>query len=184
MTEHQEVSEGHAHAAKGKVIHLRNTARAFEDLFRESYGAVYNYVRYRMAGDDAAEDVVAEAFLRAARAFDRFDPSRAQFSTWVITIASNCMRDYWRRARPAVALEEIPENIYSQPDAAEAQASKDQIDRLLAILSSEERNLIVMKYREGYHNVEIAEKLGMNASTVSTKLFNAIAKMRSVIEED
>ena len=41
-----------------------------------------------------------------------------------------------------------------------------------------------MKYREGYRNVEIAEKLGMNASTVSTKLFNAIAKMRSVIEED
>jgi DNA-directed RNA polymerase specialized sigma24 family protein len=54
------------------------------------------------------------------------------------------------------------------------------VDRLLSVLSEEERNLVVMKCREGYRNVEIAAELDMNPSTVSTRIFNAMAKMRSV----
>ena len=73
--------------------------REFERLYRESYGLVYNYVRMRMGGADDAEDVVAEAYLKAARSFGAFDPARAKFSTWVVRIAANCMNDRWRRAR-------------------------------------------------------------------------------------
>jgi RNA polymerase sigma-70 factor (ECF subfamily) len=176
------VLEKAASAADGRVLRSRalSREREFERLYRESYGMVYNYVRYRMPGDAAAEDVVAEAYLRAARAFDGFDPARSKFSTWVTTIASNCMRDHWRRSRPSVGLEEVPDKVFSQPDAVDDLADRDMVDRLLSVLSEEERNLVVMKYREGYRNVEIAAELDMNPSTVSTRIFNAMAKMRSV----
>lgn len=141
---------------------------------------MYNYVRSRMAGDDAAEDVVAEAYLNAARHFDTFDPSRAKFSTWVIKIASNAMVSYWRKERPTATLEELPESVITQPPAQEEVIDRDQVDRLLAVLDDTERELVVMKYREHYKNIEIAEELGMNASTVSTKLANALSKMRAV----
>ena len=155
--------------------------REFERLYRESFDMVYNYVRYRMSSDEAAEDVVAEAYLKAARSFGEFDPARAKFSTWVVKIASNCMRDYWRKAKPTASLDDVPEGFFSQPDETDALADRDLVDRLLSALSAEERNLVVMKYREGYRNVDIAAELGMNASTVSTKLAHAIAKMRSLV---
>lgn len=154
----------------------------FTKLYAESYALVYNYVRSRMVGDAAAEDVVADAFLQAARHFDSYDPSRAKFSTWVIKIASNAMVSYWRKSKPVVDLEEVPANSLAQDPEQEDLADRDLVDRLLAVLDENERQLVVMKYREGFRNVEIAEELGMNASTVSTKLANALAKMRDFAE--
>ena len=156
--------------------------REFERLYRESYGLVYNYVRCRMADDAATEDVVAEAFCKAARSFGSIDPARAKFSTWVVKIAINCMNDHYRRTRPVSSIDDVPECVLAQPDAAGGVADRDLVDRLLGALDAMERELVLMKYREGYRNVEIAAELGMNASTVATKLANALAKMRAAYE--
>lgn len=148
----------------------------------ESYGLVYNYVRYRMANDHATEDVVADAFLKAARAFDRFDPARSKFSTWVINIAINCMNSHYRKVRPTVALDDAPLNATVDYGEADHVDDRDMVDRLLGCLDEDERRLVVMKYHEDKRNVDIAQELGMNASTVSTKLANALAKMRAAAE--
>ena len=140
---------------------------------------MYNYVRSRMRDDDGAEDVVAEAYLKAARSFSRYDPTRAKFSTWVVRIAVNCMNDRWRRARPTACIDDVPESRLAQPDGTAAVDDRELVDRLLDVLDDRERDLVLMKYLLGYRNVDIAEELGMNASTVSTKLANALAKMRS-----
>lgn len=152
--------------------------REFERLYRESYDYVYNYVRCRMADDAATEDVVAEAFYKAARSFGMFDPARAKFSTWVAKIAVNCMNDHYRRLRPTSCIDDVPESRLACPDGTGSLDDRDLADRLLGVLDPSERELVVMKYREGYHNVDIAAELGMNSSTVATKLANALAKMR------
>lgn len=154
----------------------------FTELYLESYPFVYNYVRYRMANDSEAEDIVSEAYLLAARSFERFDPSRAKFSTWVITIAINCMRGYWRKQRPTVDLEEVPQVVFSVVGDESQVDDRDEVDMLLGVLDQEECELVLMKYRDGKRNVDIADELGMNQSTVSTKLFKAIGKMRAVRE--
>lgn len=156
----------------------------FTNLYLESYALVFNYVRSRVLNNHDAEDIVASAFLQAARHFDNFDPARAKFSTWVITIAHNTMISHWRKNRPTSMLEDVPENLVSQSATQESLADRDLVDRLLASLNETERQLVIMKYRESYRNVEIAEELNMNASTVSTKLANALAKMRVIVENE
>ena len=133
-----------------------------------------------MADDSAAEDVVAEAYLRAARSFSKFDPNRAKFSTWVTKIAINCMTSYWRKVRPTATLDEVPEKLVSQPPVQDDVDERDFVDRLLSVLDDTERILVVMKYREGYRNIDIAAELAMNPSTVSTKLANTLSKMRAM----
>lgn len=157
-----------------------DAARSFELRYRESYPMVYNYVLRRMASREAAEDVVSEAYLHAARAYGRYDPARARFSTWVITIACNCMRDWWAAHPTTAPLEEIAEGAYAEDGEHDAGlADRDLVERLLRVLDDEERELVHLKYYEGRRNVEIAERLGMNASTISTKLARAMAKMRA-----
>ncbi|MBE6478914.1 MAG: sigma-70 family RNA polymerase sigma factor [Olsenella sp.] len=155
--------------------------REFTRLYRESYGLVYNFVRYRMASDEA-EDVVAEAYLLAARSFHKFDPTRAKFSTWVVRIAINCMADYYRKAKVSVDLEDVPEAILSVQGGYEGVEDRDLVDQLLGVLGEHEREIVLMKYREGKRNVDIAQELGMNASTVSTELARALEKMRVSLE--
>ena len=163
-------------------VSSRRGAREFTRLYRESYPLVYNYVRVRMTDDAAAEDVVSEAFLLAARFFDRFDPSRAKFSTWVVKIAINCMRGHWRKERPTVAIDDLPESTFAVFDESAEVDNRELVGLLLKELDDRERELVLLKYRDGLRNVEIAERLGMNASTVSTVLSRAIARMREVYE--
>lgn len=160
----------------------RRQKQSFEALYRESYDRVYNYVYLRMGGGSDVEDVVADAYMKAARAFDRFDPHRAQFSTWVIRIAQNVIVDHWRRDRTTVALDNVSEAAFAVPDDTDAIADRQLVGQLLGALTPEEADLVLMKYRDGKRNVDIAKELGMNPSTVASKLFNALRKMRDISE--
>lgn len=169
-------------ASQNTTSHMHGAPRSsgaeFERLYLESYGMVYGYVRARMGNDADAEDIVAEAFLKAARSFSSFDPLRARFSTWVVAIAKNCMVSYFRKEKQIANLEDVPESTFAVAGGQDAVDDQDLAYRLLACLDDVEHELVVMKYRDGMRNIDIAYELGMNASTVSTKLSNALAKMR------
>ena len=152
--------------------------REFERLYLESFPTVYGWVRARMASDAEAEDVVADAFMRAARAFPTFDPARAKFSTWVTTIARNCMISYFRKERPTTPIENVPENVLTVDGGQDEATDLMLVKQLIACLNDEERELVALKYRQGLRNVDIAEQLDINTSTVATKLARALEKMR------
>jgi RNA polymerase sigma-70 factor (ECF subfamily) len=135
-----------------------------------------------MNGDSATEDVVAEAYLLAARSFKQFDPSRAQFSTWVTRIATNCMVSHYRKERPVVPLDGLMESAISCTDETDTVGDQELVARLLAVLDDRGRQVVLMKYRDGMRNVEIASQLEMNSSTVSTILARSISKMREAYE--
>ena len=163
-----------------RVVHGKDDPAEFVRLYRENYERVRNYVLYRMAGSSDAEDVVAEAFLKAARAFHRFDSERSSFSTWVISIARNCVADYWRKLRIASPIDDAPESMFAANDEYPGlDESKLRVQELLVRLNPDERELVYMKYYAEMKNVEIAEKLGMNASTIASKLQRALQKMRA-----
>lgn len=157
-----------------------HAAPDFATCYRENYSRVYNYVFYRLLDRSQTEDVVSEAFFRAARAFDGFDASKASFSTWVIAIAKNCIIDLFRRSHPSGNIEDIPERVFATEDSYdELDETHEEAVALLALLNEEEREIIYCKYYREMKNAEIAEELGLNASTVATKLSRALAKMRA-----
>ena len=166
-----------------KAARVRQREQEFERAYLESYPVVYNYVRYRMNGADATEDVVAEAFMLAAKSFDRFDPRRSKFSTWVTSIAINCMKSYYRKARPTASIDDVSESTMAVEGCQDEVDDCAFVDQLLGVLDDTEREIVVMKYREGLRNVDIAHALNMNASTVSTKVASALAKMRVVAQK-
>jgi S-DNA-T family DNA segregation ATPase FtsK/SpoIIIE len=72
--------------------------------------------------------------------------------------------------------------IAAVPGEQDAVADRDLTTRLLAVLDDLECEIVLLKYRDGMRNVDIASCLDMNASTVSTKLAKALAKMRAETE--
>lgn len=145
---------------------------------------MYGWVRARMARDADAEDIVAEAYLKAARSFDSFDPTRAKFGTWVTSIAKNCMASHFRKSQPTAALDDVSESAFAVDGGQDAVGDLMLVKQLLACLDDDERQLVALKYRDGLRNVDIAQELGINPSTVATKLSRALAKMRAIVEKD
>ena len=160
-----------------------DSALEFERLYLESYPLVYNYAYRCLLDRIDVEDVVSESFLRAAHAFDRFDPDRAKFSTWAVAILRNCIAEHCRVRLPLAPIDDVVDDVHAHTDHAEHISNADLVRRLLNVLTVEERELVTLKYYADMRNTEIAEELGLNPSTVSTRLSRALAKMREAALE-
>jgi len=66
----------------------------FEQLFDEYYDRIFVYISFRVRNPQDAEDLTAEVFLKAFA--NPYNPEIARFSTYVFTIASNILKNYYR----------------------------------------------------------------------------------------
>lgn len=148
---------------------------AFEQLVRRHAGPLLAFCR-RLLGDAAeAEDKVQEAFLRAYRGLDRFDPAR-RFSSWLYRIAQNACVDALRARREWAPLDEAePAASHAPPLPAEA---SPRVAQAVGDLPARQRAVLHLKYALGLDAVEIAERLDMTPGNVRVVLHRAIKLLR------
>ena len=93
--------------------------------------------------------------------------------------------DGFRTRKPVVALDNVVVDEPSvEDDYPVLDDRQERVAKLLANLSPEDRELVYLKYYQGKKNVEIAQLLDMNPSTVATRLRRALQAMRAHAEED
>ncbi len=168
-----------------------------EGLARQGY-ALHGAELYRAAlarlGDDAtAQDAVQETIVRAWRAADRFDPDQGSLRTWLFAILRNVVHDQWAaRARgpapagPAgeplsITERASPTEVTSVPDHSDHVADTDLVARALARASEDHRTAIVETYLRGRPYDEVAAELGVNVSTLRSRVFHGLRDLRSTI---
>ena len=77
----------------------------FAELFRQYYPRIYNYLRYRVALQEDAEDLANIVFERAYTHRESFNPEKGAFSTWLFRIAHNTLANYHRSLQRRLAHE-------------------------------------------------------------------------------
>jgi RNA polymerase sigma-70 factor (ECF subfamily) len=165
---------------------------------------------YRMLGSaHDAEDLVQDVYLRAWRAREQYDVTRASLRTWLYRIATNvCLTalvDRGRRALPSglVAprdpqapfaldtetpwLQPLPEAAAEAADPALAVASRSTL-RLAFVaalqhLSARQRGALVLRDVLAFSAAETAEILGMTVAAVTSSLQRARTRMRELDSE-
>lgn len=135
------------------------------------------------------EDLAQEVFLKVFRAIDKFDPSRAKFTTWVYTFVRNHCFDVLKKRRlkttsmHAVGADETDRDF---PDNRELQPTEDlenselgrRIGEALATLGEDQRMVFVLREYESLDYREIASITGVNEGTVKSRLFRAKESLR------
>ena len=153
-------------------------ARAVDDLFRRHGAEVYRYA-YAVLGNHAdAEDVTQTTFLNAYRALEQGVQPRKP-SNWLMTIASNAIKQRFRQEQARPRQVELDDRIAG----SEADEDGPSIGELLTALSKippQQRQAIVLREFEGRSYAEIAQILGVTTSALETLLFRA---RRSLAEE-
>jgi RNA polymerase sigma-70 factor (ECF subfamily) len=162
--------------------------RGFETWYLEHRGAVYGYVRYRVATVEAAEDVTSDVFLKALRSLHRYDPSRAAPRTWLLRIARNAVTDHLRARRRRgtlhVSLDRIPEPASPLPSPEERVVRRERMERIHTgegRLRPRDREILSLRYGAGLSNGEIAQHLGITANAVAVRIHRAVARLRRAV---
>ncbi len=153
---------------------------AFSNLVEKYHKPVYS-VCYRMLGTPtAAEDAAQEAFIRAYKALDRYDPDRS-FATWLLSIASNYSIDQLRKRKVTILSMDSEKHAWLVPPDPGPNPEKVALERekqalvqsILAQLSETDRAAVVLQYWHDYSYEEIAETLDLSTSAVKSRLFRA-----------
>ena len=167
---------------------------AFEALVRLYEKRVFA-LTLRMCGnpEDAAE-AAQETFLAAWQglAFFRGD---ASFSTWLYRLASNACVDLLRREgrhRAAAGLSlddeelnlDVPDPARSPQDEAERRELREEIERGLASLTPEHRQVLVLREMQQLRYDEIADILDLDVGTVKSRINRARKQLRKILLAD
>lgn len=151
----------------------------FRVFYEETSKALFAYL-LRVSRERAmAEDLVQESYCRlfAAKQMPQ-DPLHRR--KYLFRIASNLMRDRWRRIRNN-AEDPLPDY---HPDLATSGFGDElsiQMRRALERLKGRERQLLWLAYVEGSNHREIAECTGLKEASIRLLLFRARRKLAAII---
>ena len=172
------------------AVRARGDEVAFTELYRHFFPRVYNFIYARMKNVDAADDVVSVTFMKVYENLDRYNPTKAAFSTWLFRIASNSMLDFFRRTQSRGEVEwdetfDPPASDYEEPEnKILAQEGNSQILIALDKLTERERRCVELKYFSNLGNKEIAEIIGITPNNVGVVLFGALKKLKKFLPAD
>ena len=171
------------------VVLSENLDGGFVELFGAYRRLVFS-VAVRVCGQRAeAEDLTAEAFLRAYRALRGYPPQRIlalQPRAWLVTILLNVWRNHTRAAarRPAtVDLASAAEPIDPRADVAavtEWHEIGQQLARQLAQLPEKQRIAVVLRHVNDLPITEIADVLGCPSGTVKSHISRGLRRLREL----
>ncbi|MBI2872460.1 MAG: sigma-70 family RNA polymerase sigma factor [Chloroflexi bacterium] len=162
--------------------------QAFASLY-DRYGRLAFSLAYRILGDRAgAEDVVQEAFLNLWRMARSFDARRGNARTWLLALVHHRAIDKVRRQRgqpftdhslDAVLAPGEPEDVWNKVATI---IDREAIEKALAQLPQEQRQVIDMAYFGGYTHSEIAELTRVPLGTVKGRIRVGIEKLKRLLE--
>ncbi len=153
---------------------------AFCALMRRHQASLLRLAGRFVESREDAEDVVQEAFVAAYRQMARFRGD-ASFGTWLSRIAVYKALKVARREKLVTTQEHDREpRAATEADRAEAMAVREAVGRLPEKL----RLPVVLRFWEGLSGKEIAEMLGWKQSTVWTRLYQGLERLRRELEGD
>lgn len=163
-------------------------ASAVEVLYQR-YGRVAYSLARRILGDEQlAQDVVQEVFLTVWRDALKFDSSRGQVSTWLLTMTHHKAVDSVRkeenlrkRREPSEVLDFHDSGINVDEDVWSGM-KREQVRAELGRLPDVQKQALGLAYFGGYTQREIAKLTDTPLGTVKTRMLAGMRRMREALE--
>jgi RNA polymerase sigma-70 factor (ECF subfamily) len=168
--------------------YLKGDQESFKMLIDKYTSSIYNFTQ-RFTGPLYAPDITQEIFIKVWKNLKNFDKNKAQFKTWLFTIARNSVTDYLRKKKsiPFSSLSDdnfIEDNIEDEaklPDEIlDNLQDKEMLDKVLDELSPEYRLILTLYYQEDMTFKEIGEVLDKPLNTVKSYHLRAIKKLKDL----
>lgn len=170
---------------------------AYEILYRRYEKPLLNFIYQIVFDAEVAKEIFQEAFLRVALHKKRYKP-RALFKTWLFKITTNLCRDRLRRQKHRSHLSLNNKIIIDDEDEVElhetvkddALLPDEQVERTemrmtvrhaIALLSTEQRLVVSLKWYHGMKLKEIAEVMNCPLGTVKSHDYRANQQLRKLL---
>ena len=160
-------------------------ASAFGQLYERYRDSVYRYCLAKTGAKHEAEDLVADVFLRAMEALDRYEDRGLPFVAFLFRVARNAAIDKSRRTRPEMSVDDLVHHPQSGQNveaevvrSTERQALVDAMSKLKA----DYREVLLLRFVEGYGAADVGRMTGRSEGAVRTLQHRAVDRLRRELE--
>ena len=159
---------------------------AFGELYERYRDAIYRFCLARTGSAHDAEDLVADVFVKALQSLDRYQDRGLPFAAFLYRIARNAAIDRVRVLKQPLSVDSLlTEPASGQNVESEATLGVERSILLAALtrLKPDHREVIVLRFIEGYAAVEVAAMLGRTEGAVRTLQHRALDRLRREFDE-
>ena len=191
MTDRRQEKDPHTeHLSDHGLLALtaRGDREAFARLY-DMYSAVAYSLAVRIVRDrDLAADVVQDAFVTVWNQAAKFEASRGQPSSWILTLTHHkavnmVRREQRRRAEPLEAGAELVDTAPPVDEKAWQGVAREQVRQAMQKLPDPHREVLELAYFAGFSQSELAERLSLPIGTVKSRTFAAMTSLRRLLSE-
>jgi RNA polymerase sigma-70 factor (ECF subfamily) len=155
---------------------LRMNESAFRSFYEQTASPLLRYLIGITRTPDIAEDVLQETYCRFLTA-QLPEMDDRQTRNYLFRIATNLIRDRWRRSEETSGTDDLVETPVSAPHLERSLGVRQAFNRL----KPRERQLLWLAYVEGSNHQEIAEHTGLQPGSIRLLLFRARRKLADLI---
>lgn len=162
---------------------------AFGALYELYYVPIYRFLFFKSRDKEIAEDLAQSVFVRALEAVPSFRDQGVPFVSWLYTIARNALTDYWKKKKDVAVEDSHPmwEQLSEEREHADRQTHDRErheiLQASLALLSDDQREVVILRFIEEKDYSEIAKILGKNEEALRALSYRAMKVMREYLSD-
>ena len=150
---------------------------AYGELYQRYAGVIYRFLLRRLGGNqEVAKDLTQETFARAFDHRNRFVYRGHNYGAYLFTVARRLLANYYRKPK-TVSLDDM-ERQFASPFSTEDGYMRREVWEALNTLPAIDRQVLLMKYRQGYSVRYIARVINKSENAVKLILSRAREKVR------
>ncbi len=163
----------------------RSDPQAFGELYDRYHARIYRYIYHRVGHPADAEDITALVFMKALESLHGYRPRQAGFAPWLFRITRNAVVDHYRRRRPQAAFEALEREVGGDDPVTDVLDGerREELRSLVAYLSDEQREVVLMRYSADLSFSEIASILNKNEPAIRMLLHRGLRKLKTVLDD-
>lgn len=155
-----------------------NNDKEFSRLIEETYRSLGFFLRYLGLPESDVDDMAQEAYLKAFKAFDKFESGRS-FKSWLFSIAKNTFIDWTRRQKTQRKFMEM-NFCQDYCDTFEDDSNnRTQIRSILEKLTPEEQVLVELRFFQDLPFNDIADLTGLTVGAIKMRVMRILDKIKT-----
>ena len=154
-----------------------------EEVYKEYSDMIFRWILARTGSEHVAEEITQETFYQAVLHADSYDYS-CKVSTWLCSIASNKLKEYYRK-NPVLAESEENDAVAEGPEAAViADAQRLELYRAIHLLPEPAREVVHLRAFGDLSFREIGDIFGKTENWARVTYYRAKTALRKELEKN
>lgn len=173
-----------------KLVKSKSDKISANKLISKYYKEIYSYVYKQTINKELSMDITQEIFIRVLKSIESYDDKKSSFRTWLYRVSTYSIVDYYRSkyykySTITTSISDV-DDIKNDIDLTISIEYKEDVERIMETVNKLDisiQHILRLKLFSEYTFIEISEILNIPESTVKTRYYSIIKRIKSDLEE-